>query len=142
MIDRTTRTHFVNAVATLLAARERGMIPRELKGEPRSPLAEANRIADKLTISGNPGTAEQVTVRLPEQGLEFKMNRRDAKPPREGSLNFVECAVMLVLSECGWKLPFPIIITDGGYQVSVAKGGLVSLGCRNTARTAAHSISA
>jgi len=139
MIDRTTRTHFVNAVATLLVARERGMIPRELKGEPRFPLTEANRIADKLTISGNPGTAERVTVRLPEQGLEFRMNRRNAKPPREGSLNFVECVVMLVLSECGWKLPFPIIITDGGYQVSAVKGGLVSLGSRTTSEASAMS---
>lgn len=139
MIDRTTRTYFVNAVATLLMARERGMIPRELTGEPSSPLAEANKIADKLTISGNPGTAEQVTVRLPEQGVEFRMNRRDAKPPREGTLSFVECAVMLVLSECGWKLPFPIIITDGGYQVSAVKGGLVSLGSRTTVEASAMS---
>jgi len=130
MVDRTTRTHLLNAIATLLAARERGMIPRELKGEPRSPRAEANRIADRLTISGNPGTAQQVTVRLLEQGVEFQMNRRNAKPPREGSLSFIECAVMLVLSECGWKLPFPIIITDDGYRVSVVKGGIVSLGSR------------
>ncbi len=124
MIDQTMRRHLSDAVDTLLAARDKGMIPKKLLNEPDTPLGSLNGLAGEMTISGNPLTAEEVTVRVPSRGIQFRLSRRCPVRPRAGELDFVECAVLLALSTCGWRLPFSLIEMKGNRSVFAFKGGI------------------
>lgn len=129
MIDRPMRVRLRKAVKTMLAARSRGLLPGSLPGEPDSPLEAVDPIADELTVSADPLTERDITIRLPSQKLFLRMQRSRLTPyPRTEPLSFIECALMIVFSECGWRLDFALVEMKNDVRVVVWDGAIITCG--------------